>query len=226
MKNEQKRYFFQDGKKYDLFNLPKGFIINGNIDLSHMDLTELPDLSTVIVRGAFDCSRNMLKSLNGAPKKVERFDCSFNVLQSLEFGPKKARFYNCSWNRLKDLVGAPEEVEEFICSYNDLESLNGGMKKALVYDCSMNKLKSLTGAPHEVADFKCSFNELKSLVNGPKKVNNYKCSNNDRLISVENSIEHCQNLICDNTPVYRELVALYGKELQIINGKMVKQKTL
>lgn len=226
MKNMQKRYFVQDGVKYDIFNLPENFVIKGNIDLSHMDLTELPDLSKVTVCGAFDCSRNMLKRLNGAPERVELFDCSFNELQSLANGPKKARFYNCSWNRLKDLVGAPQEAEEFICSYNDLESLDGSMKKVRVYDCSMNKLKSLMGAPREVVDFKCSFNELRTLANGPKKVDYYKCSNNNQLTSVENHIEHCKNLVCDNTPVYKELVDLYGKQLQIINGKMVKQKTL
>lgn len=147
MRNEQKRYFIQDGKKYDVFNLPKNFVVKGNIDISDMDLTELPDLSTVVVKGIFDCSRNFLTSLKGAPKEVDVFACNFNKLTSLEYGPKKARIYNCFCNSLKTLKGAPDAVVEFVCSYNQLKDLEGGPKEAKIYDCSKNNLISLYGAP-------------------------------------------------------------------------------
>lgn len=147
MKNEQKRFFTQDGKEYDVFNLPENFVVKGDINISDMNLEKLPDLSTVVVEGVFDCSKNFLKSLKGAPKAADVFLCNFNNLTSLEYGPKKVRMYSCFFNSLKSLKGAPEEVVRFVCSYNDLSTLEGGPKEALIYDCSYNKLRSLDGAP-------------------------------------------------------------------------------
>ncbi|MBR1825586.1 MAG: hypothetical protein IJ770_03260 [Alphaproteobacteria bacterium] len=48
----QEKYleFEQDGVKYNLYNMPKGFVIKGDLDLHGKGLTELPDLSEVIVR--------------------------------------------------------------------------------------------------------------------------------------------------------------------------------
>ncbi len=50
-KEDGRILFTQDGQEYDLNHLPDGFVIQGNIDLSNMGLTELPDLSKVIVGG-------------------------------------------------------------------------------------------------------------------------------------------------------------------------------
>ena len=97
--------FEQDGETYNLYDMPKGFVIKGNLDLSNKGLTELPDLSEVVVKGDFDCPDNQLTSLEGAPKEVGGdFDCSVNQLASLE--------------------GSPEEVGGiFYCRTNELTSL-------------------------------------------------------------------------------------------------------
>ena len=53
----------QDGEYYDIWNLPEGFVVKGDLNLSRMNLTELPDLSHVIVKGDFECCGNQLESL-------------------------------------------------------------------------------------------------------------------------------------------------------------------
>jgi len=107
---------YQDSKFYDIYNLPKNFVVNGDLDLSDMELTELPDLGTVTVLGSFNCGRNQLTSLVGAPKSVgESFYCEDNQLTSLVGAPKSVgeSFY-CEDNQLTSLVGAPKDARRYI----------------------------------------------------------------------------------------------------------------
>ena len=126
----------------------KNYVRNGskgNLDLSRMNLIELPEiLSTVTVNGHFDCSYNLLKSLSGAPRYVHgHFDCSYNLLKSLSGAPEQIHgYFNCTGNLLESLSGAPRHVHR-------------------AFDCSYNLLKSLSGAPHTVdRDFDCQENTL------------------------------------------------------------------
>ena len=76
----------QDGKVYDLYDLPDGFVIKGDVNLRRKCLTELPDLSKVIVKGDFCCDCNQLTSLKGAPKEVGgNFGCTLNMLKNLKY---------------------------------------------------------------------------------------------------------------------------------------------
>jgi hypothetical protein len=77
--------------------------VNGSVDLSFNDLTELP-LVFNKVTGDFYCSHNVLTSLKGSPKWVGGyFDCYNNQLTSLEFSPEYVgtNFY-CYNNDLTD----------------------------------------------------------------------------------------------------------------------------
>ena len=70
--------------------------------------------------GEFDCSRNHLISLEGAPQIVSRsFDCSWNELTSLKDAPQKVnRMFICSHNNLTSLEGSPKTIEaEFVFFY-------------------------------------------------------------------------------------------------------------
>ena len=174
----------QDGKLYDVFNLPKNFVVKGDLDLSDMGLTELPDLSTVTVLGNFECDHNQLTSLAGAPKSVGGdFWCSNNQLTSLEHAPESVGgdFY-CSDNQLTSLTGAPKSVSgSFYCSDNQLTSLTGVPQSVgSHFDCSYNQLTSLTGAPKSVGrDFWCYNNQLTSLSGAPKSVGgHFDCGDN------------------------------------------------
>ncbi|MBR6675681.1 MAG: hypothetical protein IKL32_07185, partial [Alphaproteobacteria bacterium] len=65
--NKDEPYLFsQDGVEYDVYNLPKGFVIKGNLNLSGHDIDELPNLSSVTVMGSFICANTNITSLEGA----------------------------------------------------------------------------------------------------------------------------------------------------------------
>ncbi len=61
----------QKGKYYNIYDLPKGFIYRGNMDLSYAGLTQLPDMRTVTIRGDYNISGNDLQHIIGAPAVVE-----------------------------------------------------------------------------------------------------------------------------------------------------------
>lgn len=89
-KEDGRILFTQNGQEYDLNHLPDGFVIQGDVELANKELTELPDLSKVVVEGNFDCSDNQLTSLAGAPKKVGlNFNCSNNSLTGLTANKSK-----------------------------------------------------------------------------------------------------------------------------------------
>lgn len=106
-------------------------LVQGNIDIANRKLTELPDLSCVIVAGNFYCQDNELTSLKGAPAEVRGgFWCNGNQLESLEYSPKGITGqYVCHNNRLTSLKHAPEEITgDFSCAGNRLTNLEGSPK--------------------------------------------------------------------------------------------------
>ena len=116
----------------------------GDLDLSDLNLTVLPDiLKNISVGRDFFCGHNNLTSLENCPKTVG------------------GSFY-CGHNKLTSLDGATEYVGgSFYCSFNNLKSLQcahiivGGD-----FYCYDNELKSLFGAPETVGgDFYC-YNNL------------------------------------------------------------------
>ena len=174
----------QDGKLYDIYNLPKNFVVKGDLDLSCMGLTELPNLGTVTVRGSFYCNNNQLTSLVGAPESVGGdFYCEDNQLTSLVGAPKSVGGdFSCRNNKLTSLVGAPKSVGGyFYCFGNQLTSLVGAPESVDgFFDCRYNQLTSLVGAPESVGGgFYCNNNQLTSLAGAPKSVGgDFYCENN------------------------------------------------
>ena len=76
--------------------------IKGNLDLSNMKLTVLPEiLKNVTVDGNFWCEHNKLTSLKNAPKSVVgSFGCGHNKLTSLEGAPKTVyKDFSCGFNK-------------------------------------------------------------------------------------------------------------------------------
>ena len=118
-------------KKYDIENYtinPDGSIdVNGNVNLSTFNLTELP-LTFNYVSGYFICSNNYLTSLKGSPRIIEHnFSCTNNNITSLIDGPDSVGggFYYCNNNNLESLLGSPITNERFECFGNPLKSLDG-----------------------------------------------------------------------------------------------------
>ena len=178
----------QDGEYYSILHLPRNFVFSGNLDLSNMGLTELPDMSTVTILGSFICYHNQLTSLTGAPKHVGGdFNCDNNQLTSLTGAPKQVGGeFTCNHNQLTSLTGAPENVGwNFYCDHNQLTSLIGAPKHVGGgFSCGANQLTSLIGAPENVGgNFYCDYNQLTSLTGVPKHVGgNFGCSHNQLTI--------------------------------------------
>ena len=107
----------------------KSYIRNGSkesLDLSNMNLTELPEiLKDISVGGHFFCHNNKLTSLINAPKSVDGvFLCSNNKLTSLKGSSVSVGIINfdCSFNNLTSLAGAPKTVGgAFSCGFNDIK---------------------------------------------------------------------------------------------------------
>ena len=237
------RLIKQDGKYYDIFHLPRGFVVHGSLDLSDMDLTMLPDMSNVIVQGDFYCRANQLTSLQGAPQSVGgKFDCSHNYLSDLMGGPQYVGgSFDCSFNQLTSLRGAPQSVGgDFVCGFNQLTSLQGspqsvdgnfycshnrlislqGSPQSVgeVFYCSHNQLTSLQGSPQSVGrDFACRKNQLTSLQGAPQSVGgNFYCSHN-RLTSLQGAP---QSVGRDFDCRFNQLTSLQGAP-QKIGGNFV-----
>ena len=105
--------------KIHRITIPDDMVFRGNLNLSDMGLTELPDLSAVTVTGSFYCSANQLTSLQGAPRSVGgRFVCYKNQLTSLQGAPQSVGgHFVCRVNQLLTSVqGAPQKIGgNFIC---------------------------------------------------------------------------------------------------------------
>ena len=173
-----------------LKNLPKGYVIDGDVDLSEKGLTELPDFSKIKVKGYFDCSENQLTDLKGAPSTVGGgFHCYKNQLTTLEGAPSEVGgTFNCSSNQLTTLEGVPIEVNGYFdCSNNQLTDLKGAPSKVgWNFNCEENRLTSLEGAPSEVGgSFYCDNNQLTTLQGAPSKVGGYFWCCKNQLTTLE-----------------------------------------
>lgn len=60
----------QNGKYYNVYDLPHGFVFSGNMDLSYAGLRHLPDMRSVIIKGDYNISGNALISFAGVPKEI------------------------------------------------------------------------------------------------------------------------------------------------------------
>ena len=125
--------FEQDGKIYNLYNLPKGFVIKGSLTLSDKGLKELPDLSEIVVEGCFDCDGNELTSLKGFPKKVTGdCICSYNKISTLDgFSSAIGHSLNLDYNEITSLKGFSANVGDgLVVHHNTITSFSDvDMKK-------------------------------------------------------------------------------------------------
>ena len=181
-----------------LRDLPKGYVIGGDVNLNNKSLVRLPDFSKVVVKSDFYCEGNQLFSLKGAPKEVRgSFDCSHNMLTSLEDAPEKVGIsFNCVNNLLETLNGAPEVIGwSFNCSDNKLTSLLGCPQVVRIdFDCSCNKITSLEGGPYKVGrDYNCGCNKLSSLEGAPCRIAGYFMCEGNEFTSLKGKPQEIKN---------------------------------
>ena len=118
--------------------------INGYLNLSNLNLKELPDLSNIIINGGFDCSNNKLTSLNGCPAEIG------------------GHFY-CAYNQLTSLIGCPTEIGgHFWCNHNKLTSLNGCpkiIKEVAIFDKNVILSKEILNIINNLSKYKDYLNK-------------------------------------------------------------------
>lgn len=87
-------------------------IVPGDIDLAGKSLTELPELSDVVVKGDFLCYYNRIKSLKGSPRKIEGvFDCRYNPdLECLEHAPTQCTEIKSDFGVFKGWETVPNDL--------------------------------------------------------------------------------------------------------------------
>ena len=98
--------------------------VDGGVNLGNLKLASLP-LRFSRVRGDFDCSRNLLTTLEGSPREVGGdFNCYSNQLTTLEGSPIEiGEDFNCYYNLLTTLDGGPREVGgDFYCRDNPIDN--------------------------------------------------------------------------------------------------------
>jgi len=105
----------------------------GSFDCSGQGLNDFKGVKFAYVSGSFNCSKNALINIDGAPRIVDGdFDCSYNQISRIE-GKYK-------------IGGTRHGFGKFNCSHNKLESLSGASFYGLVFDFSHNLLPNLKGA--------------------------------------------------------------------------------
>jgi hypothetical protein len=107
-------------KNYEIIN---GLVnVNGSVDISSRNFDKIP-IKFGFVTGDFNCSHNILKTLEGSPVKV-------------------GRSFNCVFNNLTSLIGGPKEVGEiFYCQNNNLSTLEyGPLKIGIDLECYKNPI--------------------------------------------------------------------------------------
>ena len=136
------------------------YVVPHDIKLGYQDMTELPDLSSVIVQGSFTVPANRLTSLKGCPREVAGdFWCHHNLLISLEGCPAKVggNFW-CQENNLTSLAHAPDAIGGyFYCDKNELTSLAGAPKTFIQIDSDFGKFKTWGEIPERLRISKETF---------------------------------------------------------------------
>ena len=155
--------------------------IRGSFDCRHQGLIDFKGVRFGEVGGDFQCCRNSLTSLDGAPQKV-------------------GGGFFCYSNKLTSLEGSPQSVDgDFDCSHNSLTSLEGAPQNVGIdFYCSKNHLTSLEGAPQRVGGiFLCSENVISE-----KAIDRVLKRMSNNSIPLEQAVSDLWNVILDEDKIY------------------------
>jgi len=149
------------------------------LDLSHSQLTELPDLSLWPNLKRLNCSFNNIRKLPTVlPSSLEYFNCSFNLIDELpdlsncihlkyiNFSSNKVSLFptklsssleyiNCFSNKLVCLPSElPPLLKYFNCFHNNISYLPCLLPNELEYfDCYANPIYALPNLPYTLKHF-------------------------------------------------------------------------
>ena len=193
---------YLDGEYYDLFNLPEGLVIKGDLDVSGYNFEELPAcFSKIKVKGSFNCSGCYnLKSLKNAPQSVGGKIITTNTpLIHLN-----NQYYDI--NNLPEGLVIKGDLDVSGYNFEELPACFSKIKVKGSFKCSgCYNLKSLKNAPQSVGgDFDCSdCTNLTSSEGAPQSVGgDFDCSDFTNLTSSEGAPQSVGGkIITKHTPI-------------------------
>ena len=162
---------------------------NGDIHVVNPYITQLTNglFEWDTIKECFYCGNcELLKTLEGAPKKCDSFYCNYcTSLESLKDAPKDVKGeFNCNnCSSLESFEGAPKKCDSFYCyGCISLKTLKGAPEDVKgEFNCNnCTSIISLKGAPKKVGrDFYCNnCSSLKTLKGAPEKVGRrFSCRN-------------------------------------------------
>jgi Leucine-rich repeat (LRR) protein len=174
------------------------------LDLSHLELTKLPDLSG----WKYYDKLKHVKYLFLNDNKFDIYDNSFAYLNNLEV-------LDISNNNLKEITYLQNSLKELVCHNNKLKKIPSHVNLFRI-DCSNNNIKNLSQYPN-VSDILCYENKMEFIDTYPvvKRIvcrqNPLKCIKPQPTLqyfdcsdtNIEESIEmeNLKHLICNNTKI-------------------------
>lgn len=167
--------------------------VDGDVELSKLNLKIIP-CQFGEVSGNFNCSKNLLTSLEGVPRVLKgAFFCNNNQLTSLTFCPNEVRGnFDCSYNLLSSLKGGPQSLQK------DQEYGH--------YNCSHNPITELSHLPQQVDNFYCKNTHITSLKNSPQIVTDLHAEYNERLSLLQlEGVSILDTLYLDDNPNLKNL---------------------
>jgi hypothetical protein len=152
------------------------------IDLSSMNLTEIPNLNKFTKITNLDCSCNQLKELKNLPNTLETLKCNNNQFKELKDLPNTLQSLCCNDNQLKELNNLPNALYYLECNNNQLIKLDKLSNMLRYLYCSNNQLIKLKNLPNTLLHLYCQNNQLKEL-HLPSTLNLLCCEDNQLLFT-------------------------------------------
>ena len=118
-----REHFSKHGKVVDYTD--KGFVIDGDVELSHKFTGSKLPVKFDTVSGSFFISEVPIASLEGAPSSAQRVDISATNIKSLKGMPHTTLGIFASGLELPDLIGIPGDTKNIFLDHTVLKSLKG-----------------------------------------------------------------------------------------------------
>ena len=148
---------------------------NRRLDLSRLELTELPPLPDDLI--LLRCDSNQLTSLPTLPRSLRIFHCHSNQLTSLPELPPFLESLSCSHNPISSLPPLPSSLTQLVCMQNHLTELPPLPYSLLELCFDYNYITRLPYLPPHLTMLACSYNQLTELPPLPSLESLYLFSN-------------------------------------------------
>jgi hypothetical protein len=158
---------------------------NKELDLSELNLTELPNLPNTVKK--LNCSYNPLKTLRNLPPNLRTLKCEGTALVRFENVPITLRYVNCSGSDLTSLDGLPDSIR-YIIAHNcsELKKVYKLPAELIWLDLYYCDIERIVNIPNNVEYIDIACNRIMSLPRLPESLKTLNCKMSHRLSHVTN----------------------------------------